>query len=295
MTISQVIYVLEAADSKSISLAAERLYISQSAISQQILRLERELGYSLFSRTVHGLELTEAGARFCEEARPAAEAWNTLCRRVQADNTQLKKPFRIGMGSRVYSNGLFPQIVDFFDKRPEIEVSFITDACGDFLIALRQQSIDVALDILPSDNYLDAHSEFYSCPLICERQCVLMAESDPRARLPGISFERLQGSTMISGLENTSEARALREICRRHGITLDRVYRSDGIGTIMNLVRNGRGLILGPESFAEYYHVAAVPLMPESSSSLHFICARGVHRKEIREFRDFLIELCKDK
>ena len=72
MTIAQVLYVLEIADCRSISAAAERQFISQSALSQQIQRLEGELGYPLFVRTPRGLTLTAAGETFCREARPVA-------------------------------------------------------------------------------------------------------------------------------------------------------------------------------------------------------------------------------
>ena len=51
MTIQQVLYVLEIASRSSVSQAAQKLYLSQSALSQQLRRLEEELGYPLFSRT----------------------------------------------------------------------------------------------------------------------------------------------------------------------------------------------------------------------------------------------------
>ena len=83
MTIAQVLYVLEIADCRSISAAAERQFISQSALSQQIQRLEGELGYPLFVRTPRGLTLTAAGETFCREARPVAEQWQRLCSAVK--------------------------------------------------------------------------------------------------------------------------------------------------------------------------------------------------------------------
>ncbi len=293
MTISQIIYVLEVANCRNISHAAERLYISQSAVSQQILKLERELGYDLFTRTLYGLEFTEAGEQFCEEARPALEAWHAFCERVLPEATKAKKQLRIGMGARVYSNGLFPKILSYFDAHREVEVSFVTEANSDFLLFLRQKKLDLALDVLPADDYLSSKSEFYSCPLIRERQCVLMSEKDPRAVLEGLTLQELQGSTMMSGLENSTEARILKEICRENEITLDRVYRSDGIHTVMNLVQAGRGVVLGPASFANYYHVAAVPLVPESMATLNFICLKNtIRRKMIWEFRNTLLTFC---
>ena len=61
MTIAQVLYVLEIADCRSISAAAERQFISQSALSQQIQRLEGELGYPLFVRTPRGRDVLPGG------------------------------------------------------------------------------------------------------------------------------------------------------------------------------------------------------------------------------------------
>ena len=59
-----------------------------------------------------------------------------------------------------------------------------------------------------------------------------------------------------------------------------------------SLVKSGKGLILGPRSFAEYFGVAAVPIIPKTEASLQFICLKDrAERKEIREFREYLTGL----
>lgn len=296
MTLSQAIYVLEVAACKSVSLAAKRLYISQSAVSQQIKKLEKELGYPLFDRTPYGLELTREGERFCEEGRGALEAWTEFSRKVQRADAPARSVLRIGMGARVYSNGLFPDILAFFDARQDIEVSFITEANSNFSEDLRRQRIDLALDVIPPSDEKAVREEFYACPLIVEEQCVLMAETDRRAKAKSLSFRDLQGATMMSGLENSQEARHLELICQKHGIMLDRIYRSDGIHTVMNMVRAGKGITLGPASFAGYYQVRAVPLRPRSEEALFFLCPRkAVQAGLIRELLEYLTELCKEK
>ena len=294
MTLTQVLYVLEVADCGSISRAAERLYVSQSAISQQILKLEKELGYSLFTRAVYGLELSGSGERFCQLARPVADSWQTLCRDLKTENNAPKKRLRIGVGSRVYSNGLFQELMRFFNAHPEIEVSFFTEAGVDFLKLLRQQSVDLVLDRLPTEDALAKQNEYYTCRLIRERQCLLMSYRDPRASSPALSFSELQDTTVISGLENSAEDRLLRIMCEEYGIHPERIIRSDGIDTNMKLVRNGVGVVLGPQSFARYYNVAAVPLTPEIEVSLQWICRRTLlQRREVCQLRDHLIDCCK--
>lgn len=215
MTIAQVQYVLEVARCLNISRAAERLYISQSALSQQILRLERELGYPLFKRNVHGLQLTESGEGFCKEAQHVAEAWENLCEHAYAYKLLKQRTLRIVMGPRVYSNGLFQDIMRFFDSHEDINVSFLTEAGRNYLADLRNGTIDLALDLLPAEQFAEEHAELYSCTLVRERQCVLMSPDDPRANYPGLSFQDLKGSTMISGLENSAEDKILRDTCKK--------------------------------------------------------------------------------
>jgi DNA-binding transcriptional LysR family regulator len=224
------------------------------------------------------------------------DAWQKLCQDMQASNPEAKKQLRIGVGSRVYSNSLFEDLVRFFDDHPEIEVSFLTEAGTDFLRSLRQQQMDLVLDRLPTEDYLDRQSEYYSFPLVRERQCVLLSRRDPLAARERLPLRELEGATVISGLENSAEDRQLKELCSRHGFTPQRIYRSDSIETNMSLARSGVGVVLGPESFARYYNVTAVPLEPETWASLQFVCLKSLlQRREIRQFRDALIQICRDR
>ena len=296
MTIHQVLYVLEVAKANSISQAAQRLYLSQSALSQQLRKLEEELGYAIFSRTAHGLTLTEDGSAFVREAGPVAETWKQFTAAIQRQQTPDKIRLRLGIGSRVYSNNLFSQVMDFFEANPQIEVTLVTEAGRDVMESLRRGELDLALDRLPVGEEEPDNSRFFFCPLIRERQCVLMKRDDPRAGMVGISFRELQDSTMMSGLEDSAEDRSMREICRKNHIKFSRVYRSDGIDTNMRLVRDGMGVAMGPESFADYFRVAAVPLVPETWVSLQFICLKSsLKRPEARQLRDYLLAICKQR
>ena len=293
MTMQQVLYVLEIAARSSVSQAAQKLYLSQSALSQQLRRLEEELGYPIFSRTANGLQLTPEGLNFCEQAGPVAERWAEFCKSVQKKEKPQQLRLRLGLGSRVYSNLLFPQIAEYFQSRPEIEVTFVTEAGRDMVEALRKGELDLALDRLPIDENPSEHNELYAAPLIRERQCVLLSETDPRAGYASLAFRDLQGCAMISGLEDSAEDRSMKTVLRKNHITVKRVFRTDGIDTSMRLVRDGMGVAMGPSSFAEYFRVKAVPLEPETWISLQFICLQSsLKRPEIQQFHDYLKELC---
>ena len=88
----------------------------------------------------------------------------------------------------------------------------------------------------------------------------------------------------------------IRFFLRKYHISVNRIYRSDGIETNMRLVRDGMGIALGPQSFSEYFQVAAVPLDPETWVSLRFLCLNSSLKKnEIRRFRDYLLEVCRSE
>ena len=75
MTLQQLTYFLAAANHRSFSAAADSLLLSQPSLSEQIRRLEAELGVALFTRAGRGVELTEAGRLFQPHAeRTLAEA-----------------------------------------------------------------------------------------------------------------------------------------------------------------------------------------------------------------------------
>ncbi len=296
MTITQIIYALETAQRRNISKAADALFVSQSALSQQLQKLEKELGYQLFARTAHGLQITAEGALFCEEAQPFLEHWEQFQKAVRADSAVKKRQLRIYMGSRVYSNGLFQDVLRFFDDHSDFEVTFVTEAGRDFVAGLKDGSMDLALDRLPSEDFSAHQNTLYSCNLVRETQCVLMAKDDPRAARSSISIKDLQGATMISGLENSSEDKTLKDICRKNGVTLKRIFRSDGIETSMNLVRSGKGVALGPKSFADFYRVTAVELTPPAVITLKFICLKNsLNRNEILLFRNYLQQTCRER
>ena len=297
MNITQVYYVLAVAKCRSFSAAAQELFVSQPALSKQIRSLEIELGYDLFSRASQGVTLTREGERFCRYGQQAVDSWEYFQRQVDYKDKSVTRRLRIGLGSRVYSNGLFEDVVRFFENHPELEVTFVEEAGKDFLAELSEGRLDLVLDRLPSrEVFLGQDSNVMTYDLISEQQCILMARSDPRSKLESISFKDLQGCAMISGLENSMEDKQLKADCRRYDITLSRVYRCNSMDTIMQLVRKGKGVVSGPQSFSDYYDVAAVRLKPEEEVALCFICLRkNAGRQHIQIFRRYMQEVCREK
>lgn len=281
MTIAQVLYFLEVARMGNISRASETLFVSQPALSLQIKRLEEEMGCELFRREPQGVSLTDAGKVFFREAREMAGSWNRFQEGVKLLGDVICDHVRIGIGARALSNGIFEAVVSFFERNPETEVTFITDIGDNVLEALEQKRINLALDEMPPEAMISHPERFYSVELLRERQCILLSKDDPRANCAELPFESLQGSSFISGPEHSLDAELMRMMCEKHGVRMSRVRRADSVEAMMVLIRNGKGVALGPKSFARRYGVAAVPMLPETDAPLSLICMKQNSRNPL--------------
>lgn len=293
MNITQVRYVLAAAEHGSMSRAAESLFLSQPALSLQIKKLEDELGFPLFFRTAQGVTLTEEGKAFCAGAREVAARWQELEETTKKLGHKHKERLRIRLGPRVFTNQLFTNIVAFFDNHPELEPTFIAVDDGNFLEDLAAGTIDVALTYLPPAVLIPDARRFYHTPLIREPQCILTGDCDPLAQQDRADFGQLRSRTLITTPENSVESQVTLWTLQRHGVTPGRLYRLDVTDTVMGLVRTGKGVALGPRSAADYYGLRAVPLEPPMEESLSFICLReNRNRPALRQLRCHLQNIC---
>ena len=90
-------YVIAVAECKSISQAAEMLYISQPSLSRYLSNLENELGVNLFVRTLNGTELTAAGKIYLEYAKEIKLLKETMISKLKELKREKKSRIRIGM------------------------------------------------------------------------------------------------------------------------------------------------------------------------------------------------------
>ncbi|MCR5729409.1 MAG: LysR family transcriptional regulator, partial [Ruminococcus sp.] len=73
MTLQQLKYIITIAETGSITMAAERLFIAQPSLSKAVAELEKEMGISIFNRSNRGVYLSEEGTKFLSYARQVVE------------------------------------------------------------------------------------------------------------------------------------------------------------------------------------------------------------------------------
>lgn len=140
----------ETARHESFSLAAKNLYISQSAISQCISQLEKDLGAKLFNRSRRGVVLTQEGRLLFQKVESAMEnilQGETLLAQLQhLDSGTLK----IAAGDTITSHYLLPYLEQFHAKYPQIRIEMVSSYSSNMLHQLKEGKAELAFVNLPA-------------------------------------------------------------------------------------------------------------------------------------------------
>lgn len=138
-------YVIAVAELKSISKAAETLYISQPSLSRYLSNLEEELGMALFSRTVYGTELTEAGEIYVEYAKEIRLLRSTMKKKLKELNASKTEQIRIGMTLNAASLSAFNVMEEVKKKYPDVSIQLFNLLSKDVVSALQEKKYDFVL------------------------------------------------------------------------------------------------------------------------------------------------------
>lgn len=144
MELSQLKIVMVLAKLHSFSQAAEQMYVSQSSLSQQIIKLEAELGLKLFLRTTRSVELTEAGRDFVEQTGAILSQLDVLRQSMDSFVGLKRGTLRIGTISSLKRIDFSGMLTSFYSLYPALQIDIVHD--GSFALAelLRKNEIDVA-------------------------------------------------------------------------------------------------------------------------------------------------------
>jgi len=150
MNLNQLVYFISVAETLNFTKAAEKNYISQTAISQQIHALEQTVGVPLLIRDKHHVELTPAGEVYLSEAKMIIERSNDAIRLARTASVGLSGSITIGFISGSV-NERFSQILhDFHTIYPNVSIRLYRDNMNGLSEALENGSCDVIINLAAS-------------------------------------------------------------------------------------------------------------------------------------------------
>ena len=143
-------YFVAVAEELHFRRAAERLHLAQPALSQQVRKLELELGVDLFNRSRRGVALTAAGAAFLDEARRVLRQADEAARAAQDAGAGALGKLRIGVLADMMPTAVTRGIVRFASTNPGVKVRPETVSARRAIEDVRAGLLDVAAVGLPA-------------------------------------------------------------------------------------------------------------------------------------------------
>lgn len=239
--------------------AAEKLHIAQPSLSQQLSKLEKELGVLLFQRNTSSVELTYAGEKFVEQAQGIIDAVELL-RQEMSDISQLRTG-RVMVGSMPITGAhLLPHVLPVFkSKYSEVEITLLEDSSMNLEKLTASGQTDLSLLSLPLEIPTLAYEVLGEERIdLAVPPGHLLAGREPL----GIrtSLAELKDESFIVLKEGQGFRKMTVELCREAGFEPRIVFESNNMETVQSLVAAGMGVTLVPHFIARAARSEFVPV-----------------------------------
>lgn len=247
MNLQQLEYFLAVAKFLNFTRVAEKYFISQTAVTQQIKSLEEQLGVKLFNRSKRKVKLTPAGAVFIEEAQAIINRTKEAITKTQAAATGFFGNLNIGF-IKGYEHSLFPQKIQSFRvQHPNISMFLKRNDPTPLFENLEKNNHDIIFNFdFSSENYPNLEKKMIEkVPLI-----TVLYQGHPLAYKSSLSREELRQEAFIVNKINYLKNDGTEKILDRYvelGFIPNIVYESSDIETMLIMISAGMGISILPE------------------------------------------------
>lgn len=260
----KIFYIV--AQNGSISAAADILYISQPAITLQIKKLEGLLGVSLFTRTKHGVVLTDEGSLLFEYVKNGIDSINNGENALSNLKNLDSGTIRIGASTTVCRHVVMPYLEKFHEKYPKIEIQIVNNLTTNLIKELRNGNLDILVLNLPMDENKDL-----KITKICDVQDTFVGNKKYYELTNGkLKLNDLKDYPLIFQKLPSNTRSYLNNYLKSNNINLKPQLEVVSYNLIMDLVSAGFGIGYATKEFIEselknksLYEIDVVPKVPK--------------------------------
>jgi LysR family hydrogen peroxide-inducible transcriptional activator len=242
MEIHQLRYVCAIAETGSFSRAAERCQVAQPSLSQQVLKLEKDLGAKLFDRLGRSVRLTEAGRAFLPHARSILSQMETARSSVTDKCADVRGSVAVGVIPTIAPYMMPRYTTAFAKKYPEAKLRIVEETTPVLVEGLRDLSIDLAILALPL-----RHKELELFPLRTEPLFAVLPEGHPRAGAKSLALKELRGESFVMLRDGHCFRDLSLAACTHARVTPRIAFESGQFSSLFGMVAAGIGISLVPE------------------------------------------------
>jgi DNA-binding transcriptional LysR family regulator len=241
MELRHMRYFVAVAEHLHFGRAAESLMTAQPSLSRQIHQLEEELGVSLFDRSKHHVELTDAGRIFLADARRTLQAADASVRHARESADGTRGELRLGFIGGAMMMRLPAILHEYRSRFPNVDVIPNAVPYPEHAAALHAGTIDIAWTIALPD------PEIESLIITSDGLLAALAASHPLATREQIDVADLAGEDLVTLTHAAPMLHdAVIQICLTNGFRPGRIYEGEDAVTVLGLVAAGYGVALVP-------------------------------------------------
>ncbi len=236
---SRLLSVLTVYETGSFTRAAERLSLSQPAVSQHVRQLENELHVHIFERVRGTLRVTREGEIIVKYARRMQALTNNMQEALASERTQVAN-LTVGITHTAESNFIAETLARYVSLRDGMSIKMITATVSELFEALKNYELDMAIvEGSVSD------PRFHSVMLDTDCLVLAVAPEHPLARRTMVTIEELKREKLILRLPDSGTRSLFISALETHNLHLNDfnvVLEIDNIATIKDLIRRGFGV-----------------------------------------------------
>jgi DNA-binding transcriptional LysR family regulator len=245
-------YVLALAECLNFSQAAAKLNISQSTLSQQIQKTEKEIGVALFDRTTSTLTLTQYGRLYIKGARKIIDTYSETLDSITDADMGASGSVTMGIApSR--APFLLPGVVKEFRKiYPEVNLNFAENKTRDIIKDLSEGKIDFAYTVLSSQEQL---KDFEIVPVTDEEVMLVCKKGEDIGGIcddGSVDFKKLTDEKFIALQDSQLLTDYFYNLKNKSGSQVDISLCVSELSTAIAMVKEGLGIMLLPSSYKKY-------------------------------------------
>ena len=234
--------------SKSFSKASKELYMTQPAVSQAIMQLERELDIRLFNRTPKGVTLTNEGSLLFEYINSAINLISTGEEKILEFKDLAVGELKIGVGDTISKYFLLQYLEVFHNKYPNLKFKIINGTTIELCALIKSGEIDIAICNLP----IDDHSlEIRPCGAV--RDIFVCGEKYKDLSKKKISLEEMVKHPLIFLEPSSNSRKYVEKFMLSKGIKISPEFELGSFDLLLEFARINLGIACVVKEFSREY------------------------------------------
>nr|WP_294785135.1 LysR substrate-binding domain-containing protein [uncultured Flavobacterium sp.] len=286
MEIYQLQYFIKTAEVLHFTKAAELCFVTQSGLSQQIKKLEEELGLPLFKRIGKKVQLTEAGSVFLIHAKKVVENVENGKQAIEDLNEMIGGELRIGV-TYIFGLLILPVVHSFAKQYQNLKIVVEYGTSE----GLEQRLLNNELDVVLIISSHPIELPIQKVPLFTSNMVMVVSKTHPLAHLDKIAFKKMNEIELVLPGKGSNSREFVEELFQKFNMTPKISIELHSIHALLQMVQNSDwATIVAEKALKGWDQLKAIQITGVATKRESFMLTIGGYQKKavklfMEEFR----------